>query len=169
MACSPPSRLNFTPPSHRLPLQRSLFSLLPLTTTQSRHFFPSPTHFQCYSQHNHHSWALGQLLSGQHPLTAHLHATHRRSSPICPVCMQTPETLVHYLLECPAFAQQRATYLGLIFDLTLPPSQQDLSRLTATHQGLNALDQYIITSRRFFHKPWLAPTPPSSPQPSHQR
>ncbi|KAJ6596047.1 hypothetical protein B0H10DRAFT_1659825, partial [Mycena sp. CBHHK59/15] len=38
----------------------------------------------------------------------HLHRINRADSPICPCCHQVEETVIHYLLHCPAHANARA-------------------------------------------------------------
>ena len=124
------------------------------TNTTVQQFFPTLAHFRTYAQHNNHSWALGQLLAGQHPLAQHLYDTHRRPSPTCPICQNQPETLTHFIYECPVFETHRTQHLpleALRAEYTPPiPSQ-----LTASHERLKALDAYLIATRRFFVAAWL--------------
>ncbi|KAJ7042940.1 hypothetical protein C8F04DRAFT_944955, partial [Mycena alexandri] len=48
-----------------------------------------------------------QLRTGHIPLAKHLHRIQKADSPICPCCRQADETVMHYLLRCPAHADAR--------------------------------------------------------------
>ena len=50
---------------------------------------------------------LFQLRSGHVPLQAHLHRIKRAESPMCAHCPGSRETVHHFVLLCPAFAEQR--------------------------------------------------------------
>ncbi|KAJ7097481.1 hypothetical protein C8R44DRAFT_532373, partial [Mycena epipterygia] len=45
-----------------------------------------------------------QLRIGHTILNKHLHHINHADSPICPCCHQGDETVIHYLLHCPAHA-----------------------------------------------------------------
>jgi ribonuclease HI len=48
-----------------------------------------------------------QLRSGHIPLLSHLHRIHRADSPICAQCHGGAETVLHYIMICPAYTAQR--------------------------------------------------------------
>ena len=51
---------------------------------------------------------LAQLRSGHcHKLAAYRNIVHAESSPYCPHCKDAPETLEHWLQECPATAHKK--------------------------------------------------------------
>ena len=50
---------------------------------------------------------LVQLRTGHIPLQKHLHRIGKADSPMCPACHSRKETVHHFLLACPAHAQQR--------------------------------------------------------------
>ncbi|KAF7357192.1 RNA-directed DNA polymerase from transposon X-element [Mycena sanguinolenta] len=51
---------------------------------------------------------LVQLRTGHTILNKHLHRINRADSPICPCCKRADETIIHYLLHCPAHADARS-------------------------------------------------------------
>ena len=48
-----------------------------------------------------------QLRSGHIPLLSHLHRIHHTDSPICAQCHGGAETVLHYIMICPAYTAQR--------------------------------------------------------------
>ncbi|KAE9407133.1 hypothetical protein BT96DRAFT_746098, partial [Gymnopus androsaceus JB14] len=50
---------------------------------------------------------LTQIRTGHIPLNSHLHRIQLADSPDCPCCKRHPETVFHYLLECPAHCAPR--------------------------------------------------------------
>ena len=130
----------------------------PQDNSTFRLFFPTQKELFTYATTNHLSWALGQLVSSQHPLRELLCRTHRASSPTCPVCSTEDETVEHFLFRCPGFAVHRARFrqswrAGV--SPHLPDSAFELlSSHTSTAAALRALDNYLITTKRFFSPRW---------------
>jgi len=52
---------------------------------------------------------LSQLKMGHAPLAKHLHHMGKTNSPICPACLQSEETVHHFMLHCPAHQAARQT------------------------------------------------------------
>jgi len=52
---------------------------------------------------------LSQLRMGHTPLAKHLHCMGKTNSPICPACLQSEETIHHFMLHCPAHQAARQT------------------------------------------------------------
>ena len=156
--------------------------LLPAASDNSavRAFFPSHIHFAAYARTNNLSWALGQLLSGQHPLQQRRHRLGRTTSPLCPVCKShtQEETIEHFLFHCPAFESTRQCFnntWNIINAADTPrhlstpyicPStgQQVLTHCllfhcpcahTCTPAKLRNLDNYVLSTKRFFNATWL--------------
>ncbi|KIK81533.1 hypothetical protein PAXRUDRAFT_44789, partial [Paxillus rubicundulus Ve08.2h10] len=50
-----------------------------------------------------HAAIIFQLQTGHVPLNKHLHRIAHAESPKCPGCHTRDETILHYLLECPAY------------------------------------------------------------------
>ena len=126
--------------------------------------FPTEAHLAVFADLNSHSWALGQLVSGQHPLAQHLCDTFRRPTPLCPVCSQADETLAHFLFECPHFALERQRHLHPVLQHTDSPYTPAL--LSETAGGLQALDRYLLATRRFFTAAWLPQKTPNRHMPT---
>ena len=89
--------------------------------------------------------ALTRLRLGHTTLTAHLHRLNLAHDPYCPWCLNTPENIQHFILECPRFHSHRVMLREQLlalevnsFDLpTLlgaagvpPPRQSAVIRLT---------------------------------------
>ncbi|PIL24746.1 hypothetical protein GSI_12632 [Ganoderma sinense ZZ0214-1] len=89
---------------------------------------------------------LFQLRSGHVPLNAHLHRISRAPSSTCPACASAPETVLHYLLVCPAYANARDRYLS-----GLGRRSRDLSTLLGTPDAWEPLLRYVGSTRRFAH------------------
>lgn len=57
-----------------------------------------------------------QLRSGHIPLNQYLHRIHKSDTPNCPHCSmrgrQIPETVKHFIIECPAYAKERSWLRG---------------------------------------------------------
>ena len=123
-------------------------------------FFQSYYAVRTYALTNRLSWALGQLVTNQHPLRKHLHKSGRHNSPICPVCGGAEETVVHFLFECPGFDQHRERFYDAwaqATELQYPDWQSflDITNHTANSATLYALNRYVVQTRRFFNKDWL--------------
>ena len=54
-----------------------------------------------------HAAILFQLRTGHVPLNKHLHCISKVDSPKCPHCPNATKTVLHYLLECPKYADAR--------------------------------------------------------------
>ena len=64
--------------------------------------------------------ALTRLRLGHTTLTAHLHRLNLAPHPYCPWCTNTPETVHHFLLECPRFHSHRVALRGNLQALGVP-------------------------------------------------
>ncbi|KJA12717.1 hypothetical protein HYPSUDRAFT_152278, partial [Hypholoma sublateritium FD-334 SS-4] len=56
-----------------------------------------------------HTSLITQLITNHIPLAAHLHKIGAEDSPTCPCCRESPETVAHYIIHCPAHRLARAT------------------------------------------------------------
>ena len=50
---------------------------------------------------------LTQLRLGHIPLNTYLHRIRKAESPLCPYCLEVHETVIHYLIRCPALDKAR--------------------------------------------------------------
>ncbi|PIL29086.1 hypothetical protein GSI_09134 [Ganoderma sinense ZZ0214-1] len=89
---------------------------------------------------------LFQLHSGHAPLNAHLHRISHAPSSTCPTCNSAPETVLHYLLICPAYANARNRYLS-----GMGRCSRDLSALLGTPDAWLPLLHYVGATRRLAH------------------
>ncbi|PIL37604.1 hypothetical protein GSI_01298 [Ganoderma sinense ZZ0214-1] len=89
---------------------------------------------------------LFQLRSGHAPLNAHLHRISRAPAASCPACTGAPETVLHYLLVCPAYANVRSHYLS-----GMGRRSRDLSALLGTPDAWPPLLRYVGATRRLAH------------------
>ncbi|THU88997.1 hypothetical protein K435DRAFT_588642, partial [Dendrothele bispora CBS 962.96] len=89
---------------------------------------------------------LVQLRTGHAQLYHHLHRTQQVDSPTCPCCNQHHETVIHYLLLCPAHNHARARLKRAIGsnDLTL-------QKLLAERIHLKHLFEFLNDTKRFAH------------------
>ncbi|KAF8805735.1 hypothetical protein BYT27DRAFT_7103927, partial [Phlegmacium glaucopus] len=78
----------------------------------------------------------------------HLHRIGKASSPLCPTCLQHDETVLHFLLQCPVYAQLRS-----VLQAKLGPTARDISKLLNTPKALKPLFQYINSTQRFHATP----------------
>ncbi|KAG0723394.1 hypothetical protein GWK47_042818 [Chionoecetes opilio] len=72
---------------------------------------------------------LTRLCLGQTTLTAHLHRLRLSPDPHCPWCMNFPETIEHFLLQCPHFHSHRVVLQSQL--LALNVTTPDLPTLLA--------------------------------------
>ena len=84
-----------------------------------------------------------QLRSGHVPLNAHLYRISRAASPTCPACGGAPETVLHYILVCPAYSGARARYLS-----GMGRSGRHLSTLLGTPDAWRPLLRFVGATRR---------------------
>ena len=124
--------------------------------------FPTFQSLKLYAATSNLSWALGQLVTDQHPLQDHLYRTKRTQSNICPVCGSGAETLEHFLFDCEPFNDLRDKWLRKWYTALKATSHKHavqhfrhLATHTITRDTLRALDDYVVNTRRFFNKLWL--------------
>ncbi|KAF5370505.1 hypothetical protein D9615_010347 [Tricholomella constricta] len=91
-----------------------------------------------------HGSLLTQLTTGHAPLAVHLHRLKKADSPTCPACRESPETIHHYLMECPAHRNARNT----LRDAT-KQAARSLPKLLSQPKHHRALFTYIATTGRF--------------------
>ncbi|KAJ3925073.1 MAG: hypothetical protein NXY57DRAFT_873969, partial [Lentinula lateritia] len=87
---------------------------------------------------------LTQLRTGHIPLQKHLHRIHQADTPICPCCKQQPETVFHYLFQCPAHRRARDH-----FRIRIPRTQWNMSSLLTCRSTLPQLFRYVDDTKRF--------------------
>jgi hypothetical protein len=85
-----------------------------------------------------------RLVTGHVQLNAHLQRIGVISSDTCGNCRQEQETVVHYILRCPTYADDRHKYLG-----TLGRDHLCLNFLFFTKGAVPALFRYIKATGRF--------------------
>ncbi|KZV89061.1 hypothetical protein EXIGLDRAFT_722000 [Exidia glandulosa HHB12029] len=96
--------------------------------------------------------ALVQLRIGHAPLNKHLNRINCTESAACDACSAPSESVRHFVLECPAYAEQRWS-----MRLRLRRDAQSLSKLLYTEPGLNAIAKFITTTGRFRNTHTVAP------------
>lgn len=109
-----------------------------------------------------HASLLFQLRTGHIPLQQHLRHLRKTDSSLCPSCSQQPESVRHYLLECPTYQPQRAALVQEIGQaahsigtlLSNPKATRPLfkfihatGRFAATYGRLEILDSEVTDSR----------------------
>ena len=87
---------------------------------------------------------LTQLRTGHAPLAKHLHRIKKIDSPLCPACLQDPESVQHFMLHCTAHqeARQKLQHNTGGRDVNLP-------KLFTTAKSLPALFRFIAETGRF--------------------
>lgn len=90
-----------------------------------------------------------QLRTGHAPLQAHLHRIHRADSPNCPHCEDRPETVRHFLIECPHYRVARTRLSN-----TLRRNAFSLPHLLSTQRAVKPLMRYVIATHRFDNAPF---------------
>ena len=98
---------------------------------------------------------LTQLRTGHAPLAKHLHRIKKRDSPICPACLQRPETVQHFLLHCPAHKDARQALRNSTGGRNI-----DIKKLFTRPNMLQALFKYVADTGRF-HTNLEAAIPPN--------
>ena len=56
------------------------------------------------------------IITGNIGLNKHLHRINRSDTPNCPNCIDTEETVAHYIGQCPAYSRMRGDTLGTYYD-----------------------------------------------------
>lgn len=85
-----------------------------------------------------------QLRTEHIPLWMYLHRIQRADSPMCEQCEAAPETVYHYLQECPAYNTQRER-----LDSNAGEAATQLRTLLNTPRMMTHLFRYIHDTRRF--------------------
>ena len=78
------------------------------------------------------------------PLTKYLFRIGKASSPICPICQQSPETIQHFIFHCPAHHQARQALC-----YKLEGNSISMKPLLTRPKPLKALSKYIAHTKRF--------------------
>jgi ribonuclease HI len=91
-----------------------------------------------------HSALLVQLRSGHAPVQKHLHRIKRAATATCPGCGTTEETVMHYLLHCRKYKEQRK-----VIRQELGRKASEPSYLLSNTKALPALFRYIAATKRF--------------------
>ena len=91
-----------------------------------------------------HAAILFQLRTGHAPLNNHLHRITKVESPKCPHCPSANETVLHFLLECPKYANARSRMRH-----QLHRKARDISSLLADPKCTKATLAFIHTTNRF--------------------
>ncbi|KAF8802975.1 hypothetical protein BYT27DRAFT_7110958, partial [Phlegmacium glaucopus] len=93
-----------------------------------------------------HTSILTQLRTAHIPLAKHLHRMGKAESPLCPTCHEHDETVIHFILLCPAFVVPRRAMQAL-----LGPIAHDLPKILNSSVALKPLFRYIKDTKRFLH------------------
>ncbi|KZV97556.1 hypothetical protein EXIGLDRAFT_607946 [Exidia glandulosa HHB12029] len=88
--------------------------------------------------------ALVQLRIGHAPLNKHLHRINCAESAACDACNAPAESVRHFVMECPAYAEERWA-----MRLRLRRESQSLSRILFAESGVNELAKYVARTGRF--------------------
>ena len=89
---------------------------------------------------------LTHLRTGHAPLAKHLHRIKKGDSPICPACLQRPETIQHLLLHCPAHWEARQALRNNTGGRNI-----DIKKLLITPNTLKHVFKFIMDTRRFHY------------------
>jgi len=84
-----------------------------------------------------------QLRTGHIGLNKHLHRINKKDSPDCDECDGTPETVFHFIMECPKYNHQRH-----ILRRTLRREANDLAYLLNNKNAIVPLVNYINSTNR---------------------
>ncbi|EIN05380.1 hypothetical protein PUNSTDRAFT_31042, partial [Punctularia strigosozonata HHB-11173 SS5] len=87
---------------------------------------------------------LVQLRTGHVPLHKHLHRIQVIESPICPTCKCEEESVLHYLLYCPTYDEQRGE-----LQRELGRKAREPTYLLTSPHALPHLFRYIAQTGRF--------------------
>jgi len=87
---------------------------------------------------------LYRLITSHVHLNQHLHRLRATNTPFCENCESTSETVVHFVLRCPAYADERALHLEALGSDFL-----HLDFLFSAPEALSPLLDYITATGRF--------------------
>ena len=87
---------------------------------------------------------LMQLCTGHIPLNYFLHKINKAESPVCPTCQLADETVHHYLVDCPEFANERHTLAQ-----TTGHNSKSIQHLLGNWCAFKAVLTYVHVTGRF--------------------
>jgi ribonuclease HI/exonuclease III len=90
-----------------------------------------------------HAAILIQLRTGHIALQSYLHRCKLAPSPTCPSCQRANETVIHFLLRCPAHNHARS-----ILDAEIGRDANNIKKLLNKKEYLPALFRFIATTER---------------------
>jgi len=99
---------------------------------------------------------LVQLRTGHIGLNKHLFRIGKTTSPLCPCCGRHPETVMHFVLQCPAHRMARERMLKL-----LGRRQTTLHELLTDRKALKPLFRYVRDTGRLKTTFGEIPDPPA--------
>lgn len=85
-----------------------------------------------------------QLRTGHAPLNKHLHTIGKADTPICPACNEHRETVMHYLVDCPAYENLRIALTD-----ALGRAARSVAVLLGRAYAIEPLFKFIAGTRRF--------------------
>lgn len=91
-----------------------------------------------------HASLLTQLITGHVPLGHYLWRFKTAESAMCPVCQVSAETVMHFLIECPAHEAPRRE-----MQQTIGPKARQITALLTDDLCTKALFQFISRTQRF--------------------
>ncbi|CDO74895.1 hypothetical protein BN946_scf184988.g2 [Trametes cinnabarina] len=91
-----------------------------------------------------HANLLIQFRTNHVPLQSYLHRFGRADDATCPTCLQAPETIPHYLLDCPTYFLHRVVHFR-----PLGFSGRTLATLLNSREALRPLFTYVNATGRF--------------------
>jgi ribonuclease HI len=91
-----------------------------------------------------HTSILTQLRTGHVGLNQHLHRIGKAASPTCPLCRRHNETVMHYLLHCPAHEPQRRR-----LRTAMKRDAGSMSKMLTVRKHLPALFRFVAETERF--------------------
>jgi ribonuclease HI len=107
-----------------------------------------------------HTSILLQLRTGHAPLRKHLHRIGKVDSPLCPYCQLEDETVLHFLVKCPALATKHDNFFALFFR-----NARKASFLLTNAKAMKQVVKFALASKRFQQERRIAAPPETSPEP----
>ncbi|KAG7086882.1 hypothetical protein E1B28_002802 [Marasmius oreades] len=90
-----------------------------------------------------HTSVLTQLLTGHIGLNHYLHRFNIAESPTCPCCKESEETVVHFLLRCPAHTRERNRLRTRLRNMNA-----DMKQMLTTRSGVRETLRYVEETGR---------------------